>query len=67
MQLLAATAEQVGFWGDKLISIVGITFCLIVGGALAGKKRRGNTERIEQLEAEREADLRHDGPPRFNG
>ena len=67
MHILAITAEQIGFWGDKLIGILGVSFCAGIIIWRAGKKRSAGSERMETLEAEREADLGSSGPPRFNG
>lgn len=68
MQWLAVSAEQIGFWGDQLISVVGITFCLIACGFVVSKRRQVSTEHMEDLEAERKANLQNaNGPPRFNG
>lgn len=68
MQLLAMTAEQIGFWGDKLISVLAVTLVLIGCGLVASKRRQVTTEQLEDLDAERKANLhKADGPPRFNG
>ena len=69
MQLLSMTAEQIGFWGDKMIFVVGIAIVLGVFALVGAAKRsrRANTDRADELNADREADLQRSGPPRFNG
>jgi hypothetical protein len=68
MQPLAITAEQIGYWSDKAIYIVAIAFVL-AGLSFKGSRRRRAEEAQEaaELEAERAADIKRAGPPRFNG
>ena len=67
MQWLAVTAEQIGYWTDKLIFVAALAFVLGIGLLGLGKRRRQDAQRLEDLEADREADLHRSGPPRFNG
>jgi hypothetical protein len=70
MELLAATARDIGYWGDKLIGVAGITFCLIVIGVAKARSRRAGdaaANQMDEVDADRTADLQRSGPPRFNG
>ena len=68
MQLLALTAEFIGYWADKSIMAVGI---LVTLGYLSSKRgqrhRHQETRRLREQEAEHTADISRAGPPRFNG
>jgi hypothetical protein len=52
-----------------VMTVVGLGVLLFVANAFAaGSRRRASTTRTNDLQADREADLKnHDGPPRFNG
>jgi hypothetical protein len=70
MELLAATARDIGYRTDKLIMVGGIAFCLIVLAVRSDRSRRAGAataEQMQQLDAARTADISRDGPPRFNG
>lgn len=50
------------------MAVAGIVCLVVIGNWLsAGSRQRANISQTEHLRAEREADLSHKGPPRFNG
>ncbi|MEA2711893.1 MAG: hypothetical protein QOF78_4494 [Phycisphaerales bacterium] len=67
MYLIAVTAQQIGFWADKLLIVIGLALAMTVCGFAAGKKRRATSVHLDELEADRNADIKRAGPPRFNG
>ena len=67
MTLLALTAHDFGYWTDKLIVVAGITFCVVYLAIRSANKHRTTAEKMNELDADRAADIRRAGPPRFNG
>ena len=67
MSLLALTAQDIGYWSDKLIMVGGITFCAIYLAVRSARRGLSTAERMNELDADRAADIHRAGPPRFNG
>ena len=68
MHVLALTAQQIGYWGDKAITIAVVLAVLVFFTFKGTARRRGeDAARAEELEADRAADIYRAGPPRFNG
>ena len=68
MQLLAVTAEQIGYWADKLITVAVVALGFTWWRLVARKRRQVAAEWLDDLDAERKAEAhKADGPPRFNG
>ncbi len=67
MSLLALTAQDIGNWTDKLIMVGGITFCVLYLAIRSARRGLSTAERMNELEADRAADIHRAGPPRFNG
>jgi hypothetical protein len=67
MTLLALTAQDIGHWMDKLILVGGITFCVLYLAIRSARRGLSTAERMNELDADRAADIHRAGPPRFNG
>jgi hypothetical protein len=67
MTLLALAAHDLAHWMDKLIMLAGIAFCSIYLGVRSANRDRTTAERMNELDADRAADIHRAGPPRFNG
>jgi hypothetical protein len=67
MHLLALIAQDIGYWTDKLIMAGGITFCVVYLAIRSARRGHTTAERMNELDADRAADIHRAGPPRFNG
>jgi hypothetical protein len=67
MSLLALTAQDIAHWSDKLIMVGGITFCVVYLSIRSARRGLTIAERMNELDADRAADIHRAGPPRFNG